>query len=672
MSTNTHASTRSSLLNRLLLGAGSAEPLAQLEARALLSVNIVDDISDITVDRNHGPTIVDLTNRYDDTDISVARFESNLGDFEVMLYDSQKPLTVANFWRYADANLWDNSIIHRSVSNFIVQGGGYSNASAFLDIPAFPAVTNEPGISNTRGTIAMAKLGGNPNSATTEWFFNLGDNSANLDNQNGGFTAFGRVLDSGMEVVDDIAAVSRYNVEWLEGAFTDIPLRSYTEGNLPGTNNTVAFSNIGRSSDVTYTVSVGNAALVNATVISGYLNLTYGAGQTGSTTVTVRATSRNSSAFVEDTFNVTINEIADATPTAALVSLNLSDNATNEFNSKLRATFRINNSASVVPTSIGSGDVVLLGPSGYWQPGTLVGLPEQQNNSLLVTFDFPARSGNWDSTDNGNYGLRFLAGTISVVGGGTMAVQNVWSNFLWFNSPTVELVSESVTDGGPSFDVTVRYRDNAGSSIGISWGSIGSGDVTLTQGTESITGSLVTRSVPAAGQLLATYRFAAPDNFWDQADNGGWALRVVASQVFDLQGFLVAPRTLRTYNLFFNTPTPEMTNFTAPNGSAAASITMKYSAAGTNTLSWAGLGDGDLELRGPSGFVGVASLVSRSATQVGGRWQYTVTYSIAAPGGTWNSADNGFYDLWIRPNEVFSSNGIPVPTRSVASGNLSY
>ncbi|MFZ4573130.1 MAG: peptidylprolyl isomerase [Phycisphaerales bacterium] len=673
---NTTANRRPSLISRLLLGAGSDQTVCALESRQMLSVAVTDDISDIRVDRNQGPSIIALDGRYDDTDISVATFVSTLGEFDVLMYDAQKPITVTNFWRYADADLYDGTIIHRSVPGFIVQGGGYADAGTFLDVPAFPAITNEFSVStsNIRGTIAMAKLGSNPNSATTEWFFNLANNSANLDNQNGGFTVFGRVLGDGMSVVDSIAAQSRYALEWLEGAFSDIPLRNYTEGTLPSTSNTIGFSEITRGSEFTYSVTVGNQSLVSASVISGYLNLNFGANQTGSTTVTVRATSiNNTSLFVEDTFTVTVEDVADTAPSAVLTSIQVAADNTGTFNEALRATFRINNSASVVPTSIGDGDVVLLGAGGFWQGGTLVGLPEQGAHSLTVTYDFPARLGRWDSTDNGTYALRLLAGTVSTVGGGTMAVQNPWSNFLWFDAPTVARVSETVSEASTNFDVVIRYTDAAGASLGISWSSVSDGDVTLEHGTSVIQGSLIARSIPAAGQILATYRFAAPSaGVWDHEETGAWALRMQPSAVFDNSGYLIQPRDLQTYNLYFSTPTAEYVGLQATSGTTTATLTMKYITGPGAFVSWDAIGAGDLEFRGPNNYLSVASLVSKTASRVNGRWEYTVVYSFGAPGGTWNTADNGSYDLLLRASEVYSSAGYAVPTRSVASGNLTF
>ena len=103
---------------------------------------------------------------------------------------------------------------------------------SFFHITQDAPVPNEfsPLRSNVRGTIAMAKLGGDPDSATSEWFFNLVDNSSNLDNQNGGFTVFGRVIGNGMEVVDTMAALPRINASNANPAFTDLPVLDAMNG----------------------------------------------------------------------------------------------------------------------------------------------------------------------------------------------------------------------------------------------------------------------------------------------------------------------------------------------------------------------------------------------------------------------------------------------------------
>ncbi len=119
------------------------------------------------------------------------------------------PVTVQNFFTYTDNGDYNNAFFTRSVSNFVIQGGSLQvdgNNEVVEGLVRGPIV-NEFNLSNLRGTIAMAKQGGDPNSATNQFFFNLGDNSANLDNQNGGFTVFAEVATTeGLAVMDAIAA----------------------------------------------------------------------------------------------------------------------------------------------------------------------------------------------------------------------------------------------------------------------------------------------------------------------------------------------------------------------------------------------------------------------------------------------------------------------------------
>ena len=148
------------------------------------------------------------------TDNPVLSINTNYGPIVVELFAEATPITVNNFLNYVNDGDYLNSFFHRSVEGFVIQGGGFTtNSTTFTDTDQFSnvqtdaAIENEPGISNLRGTIAMAKLGGDPDSATSQYFVNLTDNhatsGASLDTQNGGFTVFGQVLD--MTAADAIA-----------------------------------------------------------------------------------------------------------------------------------------------------------------------------------------------------------------------------------------------------------------------------------------------------------------------------------------------------------------------------------------------------------------------------------------------------------------------------------
>jgi uncharacterized protein (TIGR03437 family) len=162
------------------------------------------------------------------------RFQTNLGDIDVNLLPDSAPATVANFLKYVNRGSYNNSFFHRSVPGFVIQGGGYTFDTSPKEIPADPPVRNEFRISNLRGTLAMAKLGNDPNSATTQWFFSLANNASILNNQNGGFTAFGRIANAaGLEVMDRIAAVPVVNAG---SPFDQLPLQNYKSGTIMTAN----------------------------------------------------------------------------------------------------------------------------------------------------------------------------------------------------------------------------------------------------------------------------------------------------------------------------------------------------------------------------------------------------------------------------------------------------
>jgi cyclophilin family peptidyl-prolyl cis-trans isomerase len=163
---------------------------------------------------------------------TIVQFQvAGLGNFEVNLYDQSTPATVANFLAYVNENSYTNTVLHRGVNGFVVQGGGftYQGTPQLGNVAQKPAVVNEPKFSNVRGTIAMAKLSGNANSATNQWFINVGNNSANLDAQNGGFTVFGQVTGNGMDVIDALNALPKFA---FQSPIDSLPLRDYTTQNF--------------------------------------------------------------------------------------------------------------------------------------------------------------------------------------------------------------------------------------------------------------------------------------------------------------------------------------------------------------------------------------------------------------------------------------------------------
>ena len=138
---------------------------------------------------------------------TIVEMQTSHGVIELNLFDQQAPNTVANFLSYIEDDAYNQTVIHRSVSDFVIQGGGFTFTDELVPITTKPAVVNEPVLSNVKGTIAMAKLANDENSATSQWFFNVVDNSEALDTQNGGFTVFGQITAQSQATLDNIAGL---------------------------------------------------------------------------------------------------------------------------------------------------------------------------------------------------------------------------------------------------------------------------------------------------------------------------------------------------------------------------------------------------------------------------------------------------------------------------------
>ncbi|MFT3695519.1 MAG: peptidylprolyl isomerase [Kofleriaceae bacterium] len=134
---------------------------------------------------------------------------TNQGSFSIQLDPAKAPKSVANFLTYVDNGHYTDTVFHRVISTFMVQGGGYDKA--YERKATAPPVDNEAdnGLKNTRGTVAMARTP-DPHSGTAQFFVNVVDNAfldhTGKDAQGWGYAVFGKVIE-GMDTVDKIKNV---------------------------------------------------------------------------------------------------------------------------------------------------------------------------------------------------------------------------------------------------------------------------------------------------------------------------------------------------------------------------------------------------------------------------------------------------------------------------------
>jgi len=252
-----------------------------------------------------GPAVtIDLRNHFNLPGVSgpLVQFDTSLGRFNVELRPDAAPKHVANFLAYVAARSYAGTFFHRSAALdgtavSIVQGGGYLlGASGTSTVAKQSPVVLEYNLPNARGTLAAARTS-DINSATSEWYFNVRDNSTVLGPTNGGgYTVFGRVIGNGMAVVDAIAALPRVNAG---SPFNELPVRNFTSGDVGAANlilvNSVSAAAIypgdGPLAALSFSATSSNAEVISATVNGSTLVLSPVGG--GVATVNVTATDTN-------------------------------------------------------------------------------------------------------------------------------------------------------------------------------------------------------------------------------------------------------------------------------------------------------------------------------------------------------------------------------------------
>lgn len=161
--------------------------------------------------------------------LPLVKVQTNMGDFVLELNPKAAPKTVENFLTYVKSGFYKNKLFHRVIPNFMIQGGGFVSGMEEKDTRKAIALESRNGLSNLRGTIAMARTS-DPNSATSQFFINVRDNhflDASQAQDGYGYAVFGRVI-SGMQTVDAIARVKTHSV----GYYDDVPIRDVIIKNM--------------------------------------------------------------------------------------------------------------------------------------------------------------------------------------------------------------------------------------------------------------------------------------------------------------------------------------------------------------------------------------------------------------------------------------------------------
>lgn len=136
------------------------------------------------------------------------RLKTNKGDIVIELNSEKAPITVANFLKYVEADHYDGTVFHRVIDGFMIQGGGFApDDGRLIEKKTGNGIKNEGrnGLENDIGTIAMARIS-DPDSATAQFFINVGDNAGLNYPSHGGYAVFGKVSE-GMDIVKQIEKV---------------------------------------------------------------------------------------------------------------------------------------------------------------------------------------------------------------------------------------------------------------------------------------------------------------------------------------------------------------------------------------------------------------------------------------------------------------------------------
>ena len=320
------------------------------------------------------------------------------------------------------------------------------------------------------------------------------------------------------------------------------------------------------------------------------------------------------------------------------------------------ATVKYSDNTGISPTSIGFGEIGLVprdqpADVQFFRSQTYAQNPD---GSWTVQYRLNARGGSWDWTDTGTYNVILRGNAVHDTENPThfIPAQSLGQFYLWFSEPKAQLVSQSVT--ATNWLVTVRYTDNNG----LNAASFDDGDIQVNNGFTTVLGHKVsqTGNVEGATSVTITYTLRPTGFAWGAAENGTYVISTREGQVMDTTNITMHTVQLGSFWLWFDTPSiskPVNVNNAQPN---RWDITVRYTDNASMNINT--IGNGDLRIEGPNGYVQQATMLERHTEVVNGLTTVVATYRFT-PVST--QFANGTYNIFMNSNAVSDSAGHFIP-----------
>ena len=308
--------------------------------------------------------------------------------------------------------------------------------------------------------------------------------------------------------------------------------------------------------------------------------------------------------------------------------------------------------ALVAGGTIGDQDVQVSGPNNFSQLAKLVSAsPTRDSASITAIYSIDAPNGVWDAKSSGPYTVTLRSNQVSDSSGNYVPRGDLGIFRVSLVPPTANLSeTNAIIPGSTDYQFTVIYNDDTV----VKQNTLDNQDILVTgPNAFSQFASLISVSSDQDGSPLnATYNITAPGGIWDSTDTGDYTITLQPNQISDIDGNFIPTTTLKTLAVDLTSPTANLTALNISiEGQRTSSFTIVYS--DNMAIKRSSTDRQEVLVTGPNNGTQLATLVSVSSDLEGS--PLTATYNITAPGGTWDSADIGAYNITLKTNPVSDS-----------------